>query len=104
MILLCHLSRLVLLTISTITNTRVILFSFKVHCNFERDTCGFVQLRSDKFDWIRRSGKTPSSNTGPGGDHGGSTVGEYGAIVVLVIISCCCCLLLLLSVVIIITV
>ena len=44
---------------------------FQVACNFEKDTCGFSQLKSDKFDWIRKSGSTPSSSTGPSNGHGG---------------------------------
>lgn len=39
--------------------------SFK--CNFEASFCGFNQAKDDKFDWTRRTGRTPSSNTGPSG-------------------------------------
>jgi len=34
-------------------------------CDFEGSLCGWVQSKSDQFDWSFRSGKTPSSNTGP---------------------------------------
>ncbi|CAH3189515.1 unnamed protein product, partial [Porites evermanni] len=34
--------------------------------------------KSDDFDWLRRSGSTPSSNTGPSTDHTtSSSVGQY---------------------------
>ncbi|CAH3189514.1 unnamed protein product, partial [Porites evermanni] len=34
--------------------------------------------KSDDFDWLRRSGSTPSSNTGPSTDHTtSSSVGYY---------------------------
>ena len=35
--------------------------------------CGFVQDKSDKFDWTRHSGTTSSSNTGPSSDHTGKS-------------------------------
>lgn len=38
-------------------------------CDFESDLCGWTQRQDDKFDWIRRSGHTPSVLTGPGVDH-----------------------------------
>lgn len=32
--------------------------------------CGFTQeTEKDQFDWTRSKGETPSSNTGPSGDH-----------------------------------
>lgn len=35
-------------------------------CDFEnRDLCGWVQSTSDNFDWTVKSGRTPSSRTGP---------------------------------------
>ena len=40
-----------------------------VGCNFDKSKCGFVQDNSDNFNWTRRMGSTPSSNTGPSGDH-----------------------------------
>lgn len=46
-------------------------------CDFESDLCGWNQRQDDKFDWIRRSGHTPSLLTGPGVDHTiGSSSGE----------------------------
>ena len=39
-------------------------------CNFEKDMCTWLNVpKSDDFDWLRRSGSTPSSNTGPSTDH-----------------------------------
>ena len=40
-----------------------------VICDFQYDTCGWTQDRTDSFDWTRRKGPTSSSNTGPSGDH-----------------------------------
>ena len=35
-------------------------------CSFEmEDICGYEQSQTDEFDWSRRSGSTPSTNTGP---------------------------------------
>ena len=34
-------------------------------CTFEKSLCNWSQSKSDKFDWTRRSGSTPSSGTGP---------------------------------------
>lgn len=40
------------------------------HCDFESGLCGFSQdKRSDAADWERRRGPTPTSYTGPTGDH-----------------------------------
>lgn len=40
------------------------------HCDFEGGLCGFSQdKRSDSSDWERRRGPTPTSYTGPTGDH-----------------------------------
>ena len=36
-------------------------------CGFEQVQCG-----QDQFDWVRRSGSTPSSGTGPSAGHGGT--------------------------------
>ncbi|PFX20172.1 zinc metalloproteinase nas-15-like [Stylophora pistillata] len=38
-------------------------------CNFDEDACGFQQSSTDKFDWKRRKGPTPSGGTGPNKDH-----------------------------------
>ena len=39
-------------------------------CNFDTSVmCGFVQDSNDDFDWWRHRGSTPSSFTGPSGDH-----------------------------------
>ena len=40
-------------------------------CNFESDMCTWtnVQNSGDQFDWLRGSGGTPSSFTGPAIDH-----------------------------------
>ncbi|XP_072179347.1 MAM and LDL-receptor class A domain-containing protein 2-like [Diadema setosum] len=44
-------------------------------CDFESGLCGWQQAYyGDNFDWTRRSGSTPSSNTGPSVDH---TYGTY---------------------------
>uniref|UniRef100_A0A7N6A679 MAM domain-containing protein n=1 Tax=Anabas testudineus TaxID=64144 RepID=A0A7N6A679_ANATE len=39
-------------------------------CNFENGICGYMQDRKeDKADWLRVQGHTPTSYTGPRGDH-----------------------------------
>ncbi|KAL4623156.1 MAM domain-containing protein 2 isoform X2 [Arapaima gigas] len=39
-------------------------------CNFEVDSCGYTQDReNDVTDWVRMRGHTPTSYTGPRGDH-----------------------------------
>ncbi|XP_070543160.1 uncharacterized protein [Ptychodera flava] len=39
-------------------------------CDFEEnEMCGFVQQKTDGFDWLRRGGSTPTQETGPSGDH-----------------------------------
>ncbi|EDO49949.1 predicted protein [Nematostella vectensis] len=45
------------------------------NCNFDSNMCSFVNMGSDKFDWTRRSGGTPSQGTGPSSGHGGK--GSY---------------------------
>ena len=46
-------------------------------CDFEKNFCGFTQVQSDKFDWVRNQGKTPTSGTGPLVDHTlGSSLGK----------------------------
>ena len=42
-----------------------------VSCDFDLSRCGFEQDKTDKFDWIRRTGNTPSKSTGPSADHTG---------------------------------
>uniref|UniRef100_A0A8C5GE46 MAM domain-containing protein 2-like n=1 Tax=Gouania willdenowi TaxID=441366 RepID=A0A8C5GE46_GOUWI len=40
------------------------------HCDFEVGLCGYTQdKQSDAVDWERRRGPTPTSYTGPRGDH-----------------------------------
>ncbi|MBN3296723.1 FCGBP protein, partial [Amia calva] len=43
-------------------------------CNFDKDICGWTQLLTDSFNWMRLRGSTPSSLTGPSFDH--TTGGE----------------------------
>ncbi|KAJ7394105.1 Serine protease 56 [Desmophyllum pertusum] len=43
-----------------------------VACDFEKDLCNWSQAKNDKFDWTRRSGRTPSSSTGPSSGNKGS--------------------------------
>lgn len=38
-------------------------------CDFERDLCGFIQEKEDSADWLRVRAVTPTSYTGPHGDH-----------------------------------
>lgn len=40
-----------------------------VTCNFDYDTCGWTQLKTDQFDWTRQKGGTILPGTGPSGDH-----------------------------------
>ena len=52
------------------------------HCSFESDFCGMTQDKTDSpdrntnvrgdFDWTRRSGSTPTSESGPSSGQGGS--------------------------------
>ncbi|XP_068609352.1 MAM domain-containing protein 2-like [Brachionichthys hirsutus] len=39
------------------------------HCDFEAGLCGYTQDHTDGADWERRRGPTPTSYTGPRGDH-----------------------------------
>ncbi|KAM9455823.1 MAM domain-containing protein 2 [Clarias gariepinus] len=40
------------------------------HCDFENGLCGFTQEKKrDTTDWVRLRGPTPTSYTGPAGDH-----------------------------------
>ncbi|XP_038660021.1 MAM domain-containing protein 2a isoform X1 [Scyliorhinus canicula] len=45
-------------------------------CSFDGDNCGFLQDHDDKGNWYRRTGTTPTSFTGPKGDHT-TGVGRY---------------------------
>ncbi|XP_060055709.1 MAM domain-containing protein 2 isoform X2 [Erinaceus europaeus] len=38
-------------------------------CTFEQDECAFTQERRNRSSWYRRRGETPTSYTGPKGDH-----------------------------------
>lgn len=38
-------------------------------CNFEQDECAFTQEKRNRSSWHRRRGETPTSYTGPKGDH-----------------------------------
>ena len=47
---------------------------FAGSCDFEtEDLCGYAQGDGDDFNWKRRTGSTPSRETGPEYDH---TLGE----------------------------
>ncbi|KAI1904928.1 hypothetical protein AGOR_G00010730 [Albula goreensis] len=46
-------------------------------CDFEIDDCGYIQEKKlDAVDWVREKGPTPTSYTGPRGDHT-TGVGHY---------------------------
>ncbi|XP_055974754.1 MAM domain-containing protein 2, partial [Sorex fumeus] len=45
-------------------------------CTFEQDECAFTQERRDRGSWHRKRGGTPTSYTGPRGDHT-TGVGHY---------------------------
>ena len=64
-------------TTTTTTTTTAPISNFNWQCSFEdangRGTlCGMTQSSSDDFDWTLRSGRTPSSETGPNYGYGGS--------------------------------
>lgn len=44
-------------------------------CNFEQNFCTWINMAGDQFDWIRGSGRTLSSFTGPSTDRLGSSSG-----------------------------
>lgn len=50
-------------------------------CTFEEDLCSWINGQNgvvDDFDWLRNSGATPSSGTGPTVDHTlGTPAGSY---------------------------
>nr|XP_039271942.1 protein PF14_0175-like [Styela clava] len=47
-------------------------------CDFEKpNICGFIQDRTDDFDWERNTGATSSSDTGPVTDHTTGTLSGY---------------------------
>ncbi|EDO47788.1 predicted protein [Nematostella vectensis] len=48
-----------------------------VPCEFEKDTCGWVNSVSDNFDWTRHKGCTASSSTGPCVDGDNDKNGYY---------------------------
>lgn len=50
--------------------TQGLQLSVPGHCDFEAGLCGYTQDKtSDAGDWERRRGQTPTSYTGPRGDH-----------------------------------
>ncbi|XP_041706071.2 MAM domain-containing protein 2 [Coregonus clupeaformis] len=50
--------------------TTGLLLSVPGHCNFETGHCGYIQDKEgDKGDWVLVRGPTPTSYTGPRGDH-----------------------------------
>ncbi|TMS03670.1 MAM domain-containing protein 2 [Larimichthys crocea] len=49
---------------------RITTGSFSGQCDFESGVCGYIQEKKiDKADWLRVRGHTPTSYTGPRGDH-----------------------------------
>ncbi|KAL9985328.1 hypothetical protein ACROYT_G007718 [Oculina patagonica] len=40
-------------------------------CDFENGFCNWKQSTTDNFDWTRKTGRTPSSNTGPNSGNNG---------------------------------
>ncbi|XP_071839703.1 MAM and LDL-receptor class A domain-containing protein 2-like [Apostichopus japonicus] len=52
--------------------------SYPARCNFELDTCDWVQSAMDEFDWTLRSGLSANPGTGPVSDHTqDSSAGHY---------------------------
>ncbi|XP_072182120.1 MAM and LDL-receptor class A domain-containing protein 1-like [Diadema setosum] len=50
----------------------------QVECDFEINFCGWTQDENNAFQWQRRTGSTPTPNTGPTSDHStGSFLGYY---------------------------
>lgn len=53
------------------------MFKFAVPggCNFDVDFCNWTnEVRTDDFNWTRKTGKTPSSKTGPAEDKSGEGI------------------------------
>ncbi|XP_034955642.1 MAM domain-containing protein 2 isoform X1 [Zootoca vivipara] len=50
--------------------------AFPGECTFEQNECGFIQQNRNRSGWHKRRGQTPTSYTGPKGDHT-SGVGHY---------------------------
>lgn len=54
----------------TLGDCKITAGSLPGQCNFESGVCGYVQDRvTDEADWLRARGHTPTSYTGPRGDH-----------------------------------
>lgn len=53
----------------SIGDCQVTAVSLAARCDFERDMCGYVQEKEDSADWLRVRAVTPTSYTGPRGDH-----------------------------------
>ncbi|KAI8498468.1 ADP-ribosylation factor-like protein 13B [Branchiostoma belcheri] len=51
--------------------------SYPGRCDFQHSLCDWIQPDQDDVDWIRHSGSTSTSNTGPTADHLGSTNSYY---------------------------
>lgn len=43
--------------------------AFSGECTFEQNECSFTQLKKNRGSWHRKRGQTPTSYTGPKGDH-----------------------------------
>lgn len=47
-------------------------------CDFETDSCGWMNTDVDDFDWLRSAGATVTTGTGPNVDHStNSDAGTY---------------------------
>ena len=60
--------------VSVRAHARVCVYNFLLNgfvgdCNFEDSSCTWKNVKTDDFDWVMRSGKTPTPNTGPEFDH-----------------------------------
>ncbi|TNN41506.1 MAM domain-containing protein 2 [Liparis tanakae] len=65
----CGLAAIDDITVS-LGDCRMTAGSLPGRCDFEGGVCGFIQdEREDKADWLRGRGHTPTSYTGPQGDH-----------------------------------